>query len=104
MTRIAKTPEPPYYAVIAPADLATNTSGYHELAQELIAIAQTIPGFIGIEGAIEESFGLAVSYWQSTEAIQLWRRHTQHVAAKTRGKRDWFTHYKTRIAKVERDY
>jgi heme-degrading monooxygenase HmoA len=106
MSQIADTPEPPYYAVIAPAVLNTNVDlkGYPEMAARLMELARDIDGFLGIESCFQSNFAIAVSYWRSLEAIDAWRRHAQHLHAKELGKTRWFESYVTRIAKVERAY
>jgi heme-degrading monooxygenase HmoA len=40
----------------------------------------------------------------SLEAIQNWKKNTEHLYAQKKGKEDWYANYKTRICKVERDY
>lgn len=104
MFAIAKTPDPPYYAVIAPAELSSDVAGYPETALRLMELARDIDGFLGIETCLHGRFSLAVSYWQSLEAIGRWRRQAEHLYAKDRGKTQWFDAYLTRIAKVERVY
>lgn len=104
MFKIAKTPEPPYYAVIAPAELTAELEGYAETALRLMQIAREVDGFLGIESCVAGNFALAVSYWRSLEAIAAWRRHAEHLTAKDQGMRRWFAAYCTRIAKVERVY
>lgn len=104
MSRIASTPQPPYYAVIAPAVLSGDTEGYAEMATELLALAADQPGFLGIETCMDARFSIAVSYWQSLEAIAAWRKRAEHVVAKGRGRTQWFAAYATRIARVERAY
>jgi len=104
VSKIAATPEPPYYAVIAPAVLSEDVSGYAELAVRLMEVAREIDGFLGIESCFQGRFTLAVSYWRSLEAIDAWREHARHQFAKNRGKTQWFDAYFTRIARVERDY
>jgi len=104
MNKIVDTPKPPYYAVIAPAELSEDIVGYPEMAQKLIEIAQDIPGFIGIESSYMRGFVLAVTYWESLEAIQNWRVNAHHMIAKQNAKTKWFKKYFTRIAKVEMAY
>lgn len=104
MNKVVVAPTPPYYAVIAPAELAEDIRGYPELATKLVELAKEQSGFIGIESGFQKGFALAVSYWESLEAIQKWRENSQHLLAKERGKTVWFTNYVTRIAKVERVY
>lgn len=104
MFEIAATPEPPYYAVIAPAELCEDVTGYAEAARRLAELAQGIDGFLGLESGITSRFVLAVSYWRSLEAIQTWRRHAEHLHAKELARTRWFERYLTRIARVERVY
>ena len=104
MFQIANTPEPPYYAVIAPAVLGPDVTGYPEMALRLMELAGDVDGFLGIESCVHGNFSLAVSYWRSLEAIERWRQHTRHLLAKDLGKTRWFESYVTRIAKVERVY
>lgn len=101
---VARTPAPPYYAVIAPAELSEDTAGYPEMAVRMIEIANQQPGFLGIETALMGGFVLAVSYWESLEAIQGWREHAKHLAAKDAARARWFARYTTRIARVEAEY
>lgn len=104
MFQIASTPEPPYYAVIAPAVLRPRLKGYGETALHLIGKAPEIDGFLGIETCVTADFSLAVSYWRSLDAIAAWRQHPDHVAAKEQARSQWFAAYRTRIARVERVY
>jgi heme-degrading monooxygenase HmoA len=104
MPQIAATPTPPYYAVIAPAVLADDLSGYPAMAKRLLEVAQEIDGFIGIETSSQGNFIIAVSYWHSLEAIERWRQHPAHQEAKRNGKARWFQQYTTRIARVEQAY
>src|SRR5262245_24215377 len=104
MSRIVKAPEPPYYAVIAPSGLSPDAKGYPEMGLQLIQRASAVPGFLGIELALEPRFSLAVSYWRSLEAIEAWRRDERHLRAKELGKSRFFESYVTRIAKVETVY
>ena len=49
-------------------------------------------------------WGITLSYWESEEAIQNWKKNERHMVAQTYGKVKWYSAYKTRVAKVERDY
>ncbi len=100
---IAKTPPPPYYAVIF-SSLRTDVEvGYHETAERMFELAAQQPGYLGVESA-REGLGITVSYWESLEAIRNWKQVAEHVVAQQKGRTDWYAAYKTRICKVERDY
>ena len=100
---IARTPQPPYYAVIFTSIRTGVDRGYEEVAQRMVELAAEQPGFLGVESAREE-VGITVSYWASVEAIAAWKCHAEHQIAQERGKQDWYSAYKTRICKVEREY
>ena len=100
---IANTPTPPYYAVIFTSLRTEGDNGYEAMAQEMLELAQQQPGFLGYESARNET-GLTVCYWQSLEAIKNWKVHEQHLIAQKKGIEEWYSGYKIRICKVERDY
>jgi heme-degrading monooxygenase HmoA len=100
---IAKTPKPPYYAVIFSSIRTGIDDNYAEIADEMVELAKLQDGFLGIEFARNE-LGITVSYWRDLEAIKKWKEHSEHSIARTKGRNDWYKAFKTRIAKVERDY
>ena len=100
---IAKTPPPPYYAVIFSSLRTDVAEGYHETAQRMLDLAAEQPGYLGVEG-VREGLGITVSYWESLEAIRNWKQQTEHLVAQQKGRTDWYAAYKTRICRVERDY
>ena len=87
----ARTPEPPYYAVVftslrTPADDA----GYAETARRMEELAADQPGFLGVESARGgDGVGITVSYWASLEAIRSWREHFEHCIAQELGREKW---------------
>jgi heme-degrading monooxygenase HmoA len=100
---IAQTPKPPYYAVIFTSVRTEGDLGYAEMADRMLELASQQDGFLGAESARNE-IGITVSYWRDQESIRNWRDHLEHSIARERGRKDWYKSFKTRIAKVERDY
>ena len=103
MPAVAKTPEPPYYAVIFTSLKTEEDDGYNAMADRMVDLAALQPGFLGVESA-RESLGITVSYWSDLESIKNWKTNTEHLEAQRLGRDRWYSSYKTRIAKVERDY
>lgn len=104
-SHFAATARPPYYAVIFASTRSEGDSGYGVMADRMVELAKSQPGYLGIESARgADGFGITVSYWESLEAIAGWRRHAEHQVAQETGKRIWYSHYELRIAKVERAY
>lgn len=100
---LANTPTPPYYAVIFTSVKMESDEGYDEMAERMVELAQQQPGFLGVESARNE-VGITVSYWTDLVSIKNWREHAEHTIAREKGRADWYKAFKTRIAKVERDY
>ncbi len=103
MSEITETPKPPYYAVIFTSHRTAGDNGYGEMATRMVELASQQPGFLGAESA-RESVGITVSYWSDLESIKAWKGNAEHLVAQEQGREVWYRAYKTRIAKVERDY
>ncbi|MCG7588633.1 antibiotic biosynthesis monooxygenase [Photobacterium sp. OFAV2-7] len=103
MSEIANTPEPPYYAVIFTSERTEGDNGYGSMADKMVELAQVQPGFLGIESA-RESVGITISYWRDVEAIKAWKANAEHQIAQRKGRKEWYSSFKVRISKVERDY
>jgi heme-degrading monooxygenase HmoA len=99
---IAKTPEPPYYAVIFTSLRTDVDDGYVDVAARMVELASGQEGYLGVEYAREE-VGITVSYWSTPEAIAKWRQHAEHRLAQEKGISQWYRAFKTRVCKVERD-
>lgn len=104
MTEVARTPKPPYYAVIF-TSLRTDKDhdAYAEMAVRMEALAATQPGYLGVESA-RDGIGITVSYWESLEAIAAWKRNSEHQVARKRGRGEWYSGFCLRVCKVERAY
>lgn len=100
---IASTPAPPYYAVIFTTIRTDLDEGYAQTAEKMVKLAETIPGYLGHEST-RDGLGITISYWRDLEAIRKWKDHSEHLIAQKLGKEKWYKAYKTRIARVERDY
>ncbi|OQX36111.1 MAG: antibiotic biosynthesis monooxygenase [Oceanospirillales bacterium LUC14_002_19_P2] len=103
MTIIADTPEPPCYAVIFTSLRTGDDNGYDNIAVQMLELVQEQPGFLGIESA-RDGLGITVSYWQDLAAIRAWKANVEHQEAQHRGKQQWYSDYRVRICRVEREY
>ena len=102
---LARTPEPPYYAVIFTSRRTEGDHGYGAMAARMAQLGATYPGFLGIESARgADGVGITVSYWRDEAAILAWKRDTEHQRAQHGGQTTWYADYEVRIAKVERAY
>lgn len=103
MSMIAQTPKPPYYAVIFTSVRTDVDEAYAQMAGKMVQLAAQQPGFLGMESA-RDGLGITVSYWDSLEAIKNWKNNLEHLEAQKLGHEKWYSSFKTRISKVERDY
>jgi len=100
---IAKTPQPPYYAVIFTTIRTDIDENYEETAYQMELLAKEQKGYLGIESA-RATIGITVSYWESLEAISSWKNNLEHTVAREKGRAVWYEQYQLRICKVERAY
>jgi heme-degrading monooxygenase HmoA len=93
----------PYFAVIFTNTRTEGDNGYAQMAVEMEQLARKQPGFIDFESA-RDKLGISISYWASLDAIALWKAQIDHQVAQKKGISDWYTWYKVRICRVEREY
>ncbi|MDR7000140.1 antibiotic biosynthesis monooxygenase [Neobacillus niacini] len=102
MSGMAKTPEPPYYAVIFASQRTEGDNGYGKMADKMVELASQQKGFLGLESARDEGLGITVSYWDSLESIKVWKENSAHKAAQDKGRSEWYKNFALRICRVER--
>lgn len=103
MSKLAQTPDPPYYAVIFTSLQTEDLEGYGDTSARMIELAAQQPGFLGVESARgDDGLGITVSFWESEEAIANWRKHAEHRLAQEKGRARFYSEFFTRVAKVER--
>ncbi len=103
MNLIAQTPPPPYYAVIFTSHRTDGDHGYGVMAAKMVELAAQQSGFLGVESA-REDVGITVSYWSDLDSIKAWKSNLEHQDAQRIGHEKWYSSFKVRISKVERDY
>jgi heme-degrading monooxygenase HmoA len=105
-SQLAKTPQPPYYAVIFTSTRTpVDDAGYGAAAERMAELADKQPGYLGIDSVRDTSgVGITVSYWANEESILAWRRHAEHTIIREQGRAMWYQEYELRVAKVERAY
>ncbi|MFP7296883.1 antibiotic biosynthesis monooxygenase family protein [Neobacillus niacini] len=102
MSGIAKTPEPPYYAVIFTSQRTEGDRGYGKMADKMVELASQQKGFLGMESARDEGVGITVSYWESIDSIKEWKENAAHRVAQENGKTKWYKSFSLRVCRVER--
>lgn len=101
----ARTPAPPYYAVIFTSQRTEGDRGYADMAGRMVELAAQQPGYLGMDSVREAGGrGITVSYWRDEAAIMAWKRDTEHQQAQRDGRQTWYEDYQVRVARVERAY
>lgn len=102
---LARTPTPPYYAVVFTSlRHEADDEGYGRAAQEMVDLAATMPGFLGLESVRDAAgVGITVSYWRSLDDVHAWGRHAAHVQIQRRGREVWYQAFRLRICRVEEE-
>lgn len=90
---IAKTPDPPYYAVIFSSVRTAGGNGYSQMADKMVELAAKQDEYLGIEVA-REGLGITVSYGRDLESIKKWKDNAEHLIAQGKGKSDWYQSFK----------
>ena len=100
---IASTPPPPYYAVIFTSVRTDGDNGYAKTSDKMEELAKQQAGYLGFESALGEA-GITISYWDSLDAIKNWKMNLEHQVAQRFGREKWYTQFKVRICRVDREY
>lgn len=98
----ARTPAPPYWALIFTSRLSTDLEGQAASARRVLALLERQPGFLGVERAREE-LGVMVSYWKDEASIRRWREQAEHAEAFRNGRERWYADWRLRVCRVERE-
>ena len=106
MDPLARTPPPPYYAVVfTSVRTGEDAAGYAATAERMVELASGRAGFLGIESVRDANgVGITVSYWNSLDAIRAWHADAEHRLAQAQGRAKWYARFRLRVCRVEQEY
>lgn len=82
-----------------------DAAGYGAAADAMEALAQTQPGYLGIDSARNpDGTGITVSYWADEAAALAWRANAEHAAIREIGRARWYADYRLIVTQVTRAY
>jgi heme-degrading monooxygenase HmoA len=93
-------PAAPFYAVIFISRKSENLSGYAQMDDRMMTLAQAQPGYLGYSSLADGAKNIFISYWKDQAVIENWRQHTEHKVAKSKAS-TWYAYYHSLICKVE---
>ena len=104
--RVARTPNPPYCAVIFTGLRAEDDGAdYERTAARMRELAAEQEGFLGMESARDaDGFGMTISYWRDYECARKWKQNAEHLRAQKMGREKFYRAYRVRVCAVEREY
>jgi heme-degrading monooxygenase HmoA len=75
------------------------------LGMRMYQFASEMPGFISYKDfSAEDGEAAAIVEFDSLESLAAWRDHPEHLLAKERGKREFFSEYQIQICPVLKEY
>jgi heme-degrading monooxygenase HmoA len=78
--------------------------GYAEMAEEMEALARTMPGFLDVKSyRADDGERLTVVRWESEETMRHWRENARHQIAQRLGRERWYRYYRIEIAELLRE-
>jgi heme-degrading monooxygenase HmoA len=93
------------YAVIFSSKLRDDSPEYADVAVQMKEKMQTFDGFVSFESVRgADGFGITVCVWDSLEALQAWKKDSEHQEAQRRGKSEWYEYYNVSVTKIEYEY
>jgi heme-degrading monooxygenase HmoA len=78
---------------------------YATMAGEMLARAQTLPGFVDFKSfTADDGEHLAVIRWESAELLRAWTDDLRHAVAQRMGREQWYEYFRVEVAEVVRSY
>ncbi len=82
-----------------------DVEGYAAAAAEAEALAETQPGYRGIESVRgADGIGISVSYWADEATAIAWRKNARHAEIREMGRGRWYRWYSLHVAEIGRSY
>jgi len=89
--------------VLFRSKLVDAPDGYAEMAQEMLDLAKTMPGFIDVKSfKADDGERLTLVWWQDEDTLRQWRTNARHLVAQKAGRERWYQYYKLEVAEVKR--
>ena len=69
-------------------------------------MVKEIPGFLGSESFRDSDTrkGVTIAYFEDEGAVKRWREVSEHQEAQNLGREKFYSEYRTRVTRVEREY
>lgn len=92
------------FVVIFRAQPAKQDEQYTETVNKMRQLALEHYGCLDFIAISEGEQEIALSYWESEDAIKLWKNDTEHILAQQQGRKTWYKSYTVQVAEIKREY
>jgi heme-degrading monooxygenase HmoA len=77
---------------------------YSDMAAEMLATAQEMPGFVEFKSfKSDDGERVSLVYWQDHETMAAWRNHPRHRIAQSNGRSKWYASFRVEVADIVRE-
>ena len=77
---------------------------YAHWMARMSALAVTMPGYLSHKGfAAQDGEQVTIIEFESEAALRAWSAHPEHLAAKKKGRRDFYLEYRVQVCTLERE-
>lgn len=92
------------YVVIFKAKILEINNEYLATAKQLREKALSQYQCIQFNSCYENGEEISLSYWNSLEEIQSWKKDLDHLKAQSEGQKNWYSQYSIEICEIKRSY
>jgi len=92
------------FAVIFRAKPGVQDDEYSKTVSKMRDLAFEKYGCIDFVAATEGDQEIAISYWQSEQAIREWKSDAEHALAQEVGRSKWYESYIVQVVEIKREY
>src|SRR4051812_35899650 len=77
---------------------------YAQWIGRMSELARTMPGYISHKGfTAQDGEQVTIIEFESGPALRAWSAHPEHVAAKKKGRKDFYLEYRVQVCALERE-
>jgi len=92
------------FAVIFKAKPGIQDDEYGKTVARMRDLAFTQYGCLDFVAVTEGEQEIAISYWESEEAIRAWKNDGEHALAQGNGQKKWYQSYTVQVVEIKREY
>lgn len=81
-----------------------SSADFNELADKMLGLARSMPGFISYKVYVsDDGERCSVIEFDSTDHLQAWREHPEHLDAQQTGRENYYQEYSLHVCEPERE-